>query len=292
MRPLAHRCTVMVVDATTSINSLDSLGLKRFTLNPALAPTPRTWTVVVTVSRGYANMFENWLYFFKLLALDMQVLLIAEDETTFKMYGARNDIVTRAGRFQDPASENASESKGFSYGTLAFRNLVSNRPGYILEVMKSYPNVLYTDVDTVWLADPRPFLAGEYDVWTSLDEEHGNYRVYCTGFMAFLPTQQSVSVLKMWDAELSKKPDLNQPVWNRLLGRSKVKVGALPMQLFPSGIMYFGVSTLASLAYLRSLESNASVVHVVPWTDRVVVVHNNWITDKKVKVQRFKDSGL
>ena len=37
----------------------------------------------------------------------------------------------------------------------------------ILEVMKSYPNVLYTDVDTVWLADPRPFLAGEYDVWTS-----------------------------------------------------------------------------------------------------------------------------
>jgi len=33
--------------------------------------------------------------------------------------------------------------------------------------MKSYPNVLYTDVDTVWLADPRPFLAGEYDVWTS-----------------------------------------------------------------------------------------------------------------------------
>ena len=288
----AHRCTVMVVDARNSINSLDSLGLRRFTFHPALAPTPRTWTVVVTVSRGYANMFENWLYFFKLLALDMQVLLIAEDETTFKMYGARNDIVTRAGRFQDPASENASESKGFSYGTLAFRNLVSNRPGYILEVMKSYPNVLYTDVDTVWLADPRPFLAGEYDVWTSLDEEHGNYRVYCTGFMAFLPTQQSVSVLKMWDAELSKKPDLNQPVWNRLLGRSKVKVGAMPMQLFPYGIMYFGVSTLASLAYLRSLESNASVVHVVPWTDRVVVVHNNWITDKKVKVQRFKDSGL
>ena len=158
--------------------------------------------------------------------------------------------------------------------------------------MKSYPNVLYTDVDTVWLADPRPFLAGEYDVWTSLDEEHGNYRVYCTGFMAFLPTQQSVSVLKMWDAELSKKPDLNQFVWNRLLGRSKVKVGALPMQLFPPGIMYFGVSTLASLAYLRSSESNASVVHVVPWTDRVVVVHNNWITGKKAKVQRFKDSGL
>ena len=186
----------------------------------------------------------------------------------------------------------AGSTKHVTRRPLAFRNLVSYRPGYILDVMKSYLNVLYTDVDTVWLADPRPFLAGEYDVWTSLDEEHGNYRVYCTGFMAFLPTQQSVSVLKMWDAELSKKPDLNQPVWNRLLGRSKVKVGALPMQLFPSGIMYFGVSTLASLAYLRSLESNASVVHVVPWTDRVVVVHNNWITGKKAKVQRFKDSGL
>jgi hypothetical protein len=49
----------MVVDATTSINSLDSLVLKRFTLNPALAPTPRTWTVVVTVSLGYGDTFEN-----------------------------------------------------------------------------------------------------------------------------------------------------------------------------------------------------------------------------------------
>jgi hypothetical protein len=48
-----------------------------------------------------------------------------------------------------------------------------------MEEMKSYPNVIYTDVDTVWLADPRPFLAREYDLWTSLDEEHGDYRVYC-----------------------------------------------------------------------------------------------------------------
>ena len=94
-------------------------------------------------------------------------------------------------------------------------------------------NVVYTNVDTVWLAYPRPFLAREYDVWTSLDEEHGDYRVYCTGFMAFLPTKPSVSVLKMWDAELSKKSDLNQFVWNRLLGGSKVQVGALGAAVSP-----------------------------------------------------------
>ena len=86
--------------------------------------------------------------------------------------------------------------------------------------------------------------------------------------------------------------DLNQPVWNRLLERNKINVGALPRHLFPPGIMYFGVSTLASLAYLRSSESNASVSHVVPWTDRVVVVHNNWIIGREAKVERFKDSGL
>ena len=263
-------------------------GNEEIHVQPCTSTSTKTLDSSGVVSRGYATMFENWLYFYKLLALEMQVLLFAEDEASFKMYRARNDIVTRAGRFSD----HDSESKEFHFGGSAFRKLVSNRPGYILEAMQSFPNVIYTDVDTVWLTDPRPFLVGEHDVWTSLDEEHGDYRVYCTGFMAFQATKQSVGVLQMWAAELSKKPDLDQPVWNRLLGQNKVNVGALPRHLFPPGIMYFGVSTLASLAYLRSSESNTSVAHIVPWTDRVVVVHNNWIIGREAKVQRFKDSGL
>ena len=70
---------------------------------------------------------------------------------------------------------------------------------------------------------------------------------------------------------------------------STVKVGELSPHLFPNGHQYFGVSTLDSLTYLRCTQN---LGNVVVWTDRVVVVHNNWIIGKGNKVQRFKDAGL
>jgi hypothetical protein len=53
--------------------------------------------------------------------------------------------------------------KAFDYSTKQFEALVSNRPTYTLAFIKRGLNVIYTDVDTIWLKDPRSFLNGDYD---------------------------------------------------------------------------------------------------------------------------------
>ena len=45
-----------------------------------------SWVTVVTVSEWYHDMFENWLYWFQQLSIDMTVVLIAEDDETFEKY--------------------------------------------------------------------------------------------------------------------------------------------------------------------------------------------------------------
>ena len=95
----------------------------------------------------------------------MPVVLIAEDEQTFNMYKTRLDIAARAGKFQ---IQSHAEYTNSTYGSKAYRKLVSNRAGYILETLKLHKNVIYTDVDTVWLGDPRPYFSGDYDMWMPL----------------------------------------------------------------------------------------------------------------------------
>ena len=50
-----------------------------------------------------------------------------------------------------------------------FKSIVKKRPHYLRELLQKYKNVIYTDVDTVWLQDPRPFFIGDYDFWAQID---------------------------------------------------------------------------------------------------------------------------
>ena len=50
-----------------------------------------------------------------------------------------------------------------------FKLIDKKRPAYILELLQKYPKLIYTDIDTVWLRDPRPYLIGDYDFWGQID---------------------------------------------------------------------------------------------------------------------------
>jgi len=69
--------------------------------------------------------------------------------------------------------------------------------------LKSNENIIYTDVDTVWLEDPRPYFSSDHDLWLSLDFEPDDFDPallsffeFCTGFMALLPTNGTMSILQ------------------------------------------------------------------------------------------------
>lgn len=44
------------------------------------------WTVVVTVSYGFIDMFENWLLYFCKLNITIPITVVAEDSQTYEIY--------------------------------------------------------------------------------------------------------------------------------------------------------------------------------------------------------------
>lgn len=46
-----------------------------------------------------------------------------------------------------------------------FFNFTARRPRHLLQILELGYNVMYNDVDMVWLADPFPYLEGEHDVY-------------------------------------------------------------------------------------------------------------------------------
>lgn len=130
--------------------------------------------------------------------------------------------------------------------------------------------LLFTDVDTVWLADPVLFFQAGYDMIASVDAYVDNKPYYCGGFVAYISTGETWQFLRAWQSELDKEPQHNQPVLNSLLPTSGVKVLALPSLQFPSGKLYFE----------EKIRKYA------------IVVHANFMVGKERKINSLKTAHL
>ena len=165
------------------------------------------WILLVTVTIGYDSMFQNWLYWFQKLSLNMKLFVVAEDPLFREKY--ENNTAFYLISRDNPFAPDAENEFGLFYDTPEFNNLTSRRPHYILNLLRSHSNVIYADIDAVWLKDPRPYLTGNYDFWAQLDgimEAHefsdGYLPYFCTGFLAIRNTTQSVNLLLEWIKEL------------------------------------------------------------------------------------------
>jgi len=219
------------------------------------------WSVCVTVTNGFHDMFNNWWFYYSKLHLNMNVIMIAEDQPTYGKYSSLPGIEVWKAQFED-----LNERTSLNYDTVQFKKLMSRRASHFLRVLDANPKTIFADIDTVWLRDPRPFFTGNLNIWAQLDAE--NY--YCAGFIAMIKSDTVMKFLKEWNEELVRNPQHNQPLFNKLIKRSDVKHKALPRREFPSGKLYFEQKK----------------------RDGVVVVHNNFIIGKDKKIQRFKEVGL
>ena len=220
------------------------------------------WSIMVTVSSGFNDMFENWWYHYKKLNLTIPVYVVAEDSLTVTKYRDNTDFI-----LLECDNNYIEGTKAFSYETKTYKKLVSKRPAHMLRKISLGYNLIYTDIDTVWMKDPRPFLTGNHDLWASLDGKS----YYCTGFIACKASSKTISFLKKWNNTLSKSNQLNQPLFNKLIHNSSISHSPLSSRLFPSGNLYF-----------KGNKSNTDVV----------VIHNNYIIGHDQKVKRFKKYGL
>lgn len=227
--------------------------------------TDRNWVIMVTASSGFDDMFQNWVCWYQRLRLtNVTLVVVAEDMKAYEKYRTSSEWTTVKGvnmtqtTFVGPAS----------YDTAQYHSLVSRRASYILKLLQDSKAVIYSDIDTVWLSDPRKYLEGVIDFAASVDATKHGKPFFCTGLLAFKKTSKSVKLLADWDQAL-KKAQLNQPVFNDIVESRHIHSIALPIEYFPSGRDYFerGIGR------------------------RAVVLHNNFLQTKESKVARFKDAG-
>ena len=92
--------------------------------------------------------------------------------------------------------------------------------------------------------------------------------------MGIRSNARSIQVVERWGTELATTPQLNQPIFNRVLRLTDgFQHIALSDALFPNGKQYF-----------ETMDRNKK--------QAVVVVHNNYIIGHDAKKKRFQDNGL
>ncbi|KAL7505845.1 hypothetical protein ACHAXN_003966 [Cyclotella atomus] len=268
------------------------------------------YAIVLTVNMGFYDFFLNWYHFYNQSVLqsintqnEVLLLVIAEDN---EIYDELNRLQLGKAKIIRSSNKMQNSGRAENYESVGYKSLVSGRAAHLLSVLcglKYQPTtnqsssfgsngwiVLYSDIDTVWLQNPLPFIEAnisdpqqhlKYDILAAVDDHDfgGVETYYCTGFLAIANTLVSFYFLSQWDDELKTNPQLNQPIFNTMLQTDdkhpvQIRHAGLDEGLFPPGRLFFD-------------DENKSKV-----LQESVVVHNNYIIGRENKKRRFKEYGL
>ncbi|XP_053391059.1 uncharacterized protein LOC128553886 [Mercenaria mercenaria] len=223
------------------------------------------WTLLVTVNNGYFDFFKNWIHFYRRFNFNYTLIVIAEDDIVFfKLQKLGGKLITLVRGRRNTSSE------AVVFGSRAYGELASGRPSYMLRYLQNGVNIVYADLDAVWLRNPFPYFNGNFEIWMPSDGRPGNL---CAGLMAIKSSKETITLMQEWKASLNKHPKGNQYAFNQVVKYSQVRLKTLDMNLFPSGKLYF-----------KKFNDEQR--------RKVVIVHNNWIKGHPAKLQRFKTYKL
>ena len=243
----------------------------------APSPTKRKVAVLSTTNAAFLDFTDNWLESMRRVGPLPFTIIVAEDEATYAHLVNVSDVtVIRA--------DHLSASKKLVFDTPEYKKFVNKRPQYILDLLRKGYDVLFSDVDTVWLQNPFPYFESDrYDVFGQVDMYNPKLkfpRVLCAGFVYYKANDKTIQLVQTWIHNMrrygDRKPDqvvLNNVINRRLVGR--LKVNNLDSNKFLSGHYYFDD------------EWRQNHPDVKP-----VMLHNNWIVGHDAKVDRFKRLGM
>ncbi|KAJ7962495.1 Glycosyltransferase [Quillaja saponaria] len=174
------------------------------------------------------------------------------------------------------------------FGSKDFINFAARRPRHLLQILELGYNVMYNDVDMVWLADPFPYLLGSHDIYftddmaavslpitkekSSQGESFGHFSfedclccehcAHCTrtNSRARFNLQRGCSQLQI--------ADINSDF---LLA----DLYLLPQAAFPPGRLFFKNKT-----WVKETKG------------KHVIIYNDYITSSEKKIKRFRQFGL
>ena len=242
---------------------------------PQQKPPP---VVLTTTNSVFLDFTQNWLESIRRLKVrPKNITIVTEDEATYEALAEYPEVYRVKPSFMLPPN------KTLVFDTPEYKAFVNKRPKYILDLLEKNIDVLFSDVDTVWIEDPFPYFQGDFDLFIQEDQPQPKL-VLCAGFAYYRSTANMIQFLKYWIRRLeinkNKKPD--QMVLNIML-REKKKAGKTPG--------YFKYKVLDQKKFLSGRDyfdedwrrNNTDV--------KPAFLHNNWVVGHDIKVERFKKLG-
>jgi hypothetical protein len=304
-------------DGTSPIIIIGSKGQRSsHNINQQKRHCNTTWHLVVSGNDGYTEDLLTWWYHCRRVGLCCDprlptccstTTLYAEDEALFEKLQP-SEILTVKKSWETGTGHvnfNLTGRGRFTYKKhWRFNHMMSRRPSLLCNELELHATnstngrsssnsiVIFSDLDTFILQDPRPYLVSSntvssnddssIDFWGQ-DAQNSKTGPFNAGFMAFRSTPTTLSIIRQWRVMLENrvgKPSPNQMSFNRVVREhnDSVKAVLLPISQFQVG---------KSVAHYIT---NETILE--PLDPTIVVFHNNWCDKGCDKVQRAKDLGL
>ena len=155
------------------------------------------------------------------------------------------------------------------WGSVMHKVLINSKLYALRDVLRCGLDVFLTDVDTVFLQDPRPYFTGE-DIIAQNDTNEAQYQLNInSGFMYWKNTPLNINLSQSLVKDMVWW-HIDQARVNTLLWSKRVNVTILNTTQFPNGFILPGLTTL----------------------DDTVAVHANWNDHFDEKKGALKQFGL
>lgn len=260
--------------------------------------SPRNYTkdiIVLSANYGYLDFVINWVCTSSVL--NLKYVVVSQDDTLHSYLTNNTHIPTVSGtafNISAPLGHYDYDSSGFNF--VSHMKFVAVR-----SILQQGYNVLFSDVDIVWLKNPTPFFRRDVDFEFQTDGGHDDLLPEdepCTGFYYMKANMRSISLLEeildfAAQSNYSKPEQTNMHSiilrmqelekaiyvtrYSQVPVTEKFTFRQLPPLLFPNGKVF------RSKEYEERRETAG-----VP----TVIVHANWIVGTDSKRRMLHDYGL
>jgi hypothetical protein len=278
-----------------------------FPLASLLATQAQNRTLILTgFSFGYRTMLLNMLCRLQKLGIDNYVIA-AFDKESFE-YCLRSKLpcfpVDPHFTFESskvPASFTGNETSVFAYGSEKFKSLTKLKSQQVLRLLKFDFDVIWTDVDVFWKKNPYSELLEcamdhGYDILIQSNappEENipnGLNRIN-SGFYYVRRSNATMNAFRKIVEHAISSEDSEQPSFYAILCGQKLE--------HRQGIdgCYNSALSLNTFFLARELYPNGAMATVLKDVtaiseDNVNIVHFNWRTGHRIKIQSFVQKGM
>mmetsp|Transcript_59217 Transcript_59217/g.135851 ORF Transcript_59217/g.135851 Transcript_59217/m.135851 type:complete len:288 (-) Transcript_59217:71-934(-) len=254
-------------------------------------------TFVAQVNTGYLSIFCNWYSALRAVMPDVPVVILAYGERT--ALGAEGIVQAHGvGTSQTDivrANETGvSQTSNHKFTSPAFNRIANDKVGLLIDsLQRTRKPVIFTDIDTAFIQDPRPLLSskggarGNHTLIALRETE----RSHCTCFVAACAAPSALRFLHSWRDALSRAAlDVNasgearneQVVfhgeWAAHREAGWTTLGDLTTHHLPSGH-----------GHARGIEEGVSTASALRPSH--VWVHANWIEGAKNKQMKLLRQG-